>query len=432
MPKKPTVAFVHYSCPPVIGGVEVVIEAHAKLFAEAGYPVRMIVGKGGKPHPKAKLIEIPEIMIGGGPFKKEMASLAKERVPKNFDSCVDKAEKKLAVALKGVDVCFMHNVLTMHFNLILTAALARIMAKKGKTHFVSWTHDLSFADPRYARYCKKSYPWNLMGTKLEGCDYCVISKQRQAFTSKIMKLDKAEIPIVPDGISTPDFLDMTDRVKGIFSEERLYEMDIVLVTPARIVPRKRLEFGVEIIAALKRQGKKVRWLVTGAPDACNVDSYQEEVMALVKRLKVEKEIIFVGSENGKPVWVSDEDVHSLYNVSDVLIFASQQEGFGIPVLEGGLAKNLLVLSRIPVLREIAGPESGCDVVWVPAATGKKRHGLETLGKKKADAIARQIIRKLNKSPQYLFRKNVIDRYSWDMVFQHHMIPIVLKPKKFWS
>ena len=42
----PGIAILHYSCPPVIGGVEFIIEAHALEFARAGYPVRLIVGKG--------------------------------------------------------------------------------------------------------------------------------------------------------------------------------------------------------------------------------------------------------------------------------------------------------------------------------------------------------------------------------------------------
>lgn len=430
--KKPSVAIVHYSCPPVVGGVEVIVEAHAKLFAEAGYPTRVIVGKGGALHPDVQTVLVPEIVSAGGPLGATLKQLASATVPKRFDAQVTRVVEALRRALRGVDVCFMHNVLTMHFNMVLTAALARVMAEKSSTRFVAWTHDLSFADPRYAAYCKESYPWNLLKTKLEGCDYCVISKQRQEFANKIMGVPRTQLPIVPDGISLPGFLELTPRVASVWEREQLDEVDVVAVTPARVLPRKRLEFGIEIVAALKRAGVSVKWLVTGAPDVCNTSTYQQEIVDLVKCLRVEENVVFVGNENGKAVRLSDEDVHSLYAVADVCIFASQQEGFGIPVLEAGLAQNVLVLSRIPVLREIADRASGCEVVWVPEK-GARRRGtsLETLGRKQADAVAGRVATKVQGSSQFRFRKTVIARYSWGRLFRTQLEPMVLDASVFW-
>jgi hypothetical protein len=47
-PGKPPIAILHYSAPPVVGGVEAVIAAHVKTFQEAGYPVTVIAGRGGE------------------------------------------------------------------------------------------------------------------------------------------------------------------------------------------------------------------------------------------------------------------------------------------------------------------------------------------------------------------------------------------------
>ena len=35
--RRPTVAMLHYAAPPVVGGVEAVILAHAQTFVQAGY-----------------------------------------------------------------------------------------------------------------------------------------------------------------------------------------------------------------------------------------------------------------------------------------------------------------------------------------------------------------------------------------------------------
>ena len=40
------IAILHYSAPPVVGGVEAVIQAHAQTFVQAGYPVTVVAGRG--------------------------------------------------------------------------------------------------------------------------------------------------------------------------------------------------------------------------------------------------------------------------------------------------------------------------------------------------------------------------------------------------
>ena len=41
-------AILHYSAPPVVGGVEAVLSAHAKVFLQEGYPISVIAGRGEK------------------------------------------------------------------------------------------------------------------------------------------------------------------------------------------------------------------------------------------------------------------------------------------------------------------------------------------------------------------------------------------------
>ena len=42
------IALIHYSSPPVIGGVEFVLEAQIRFFLEKGFRVKLITGKGEK------------------------------------------------------------------------------------------------------------------------------------------------------------------------------------------------------------------------------------------------------------------------------------------------------------------------------------------------------------------------------------------------
>ena len=53
------IALLHYSAPPVIGGVESVIGHHARLMARAGHTVRVIAGRGEQADPQVDFILIP-------------------------------------------------------------------------------------------------------------------------------------------------------------------------------------------------------------------------------------------------------------------------------------------------------------------------------------------------------------------------------------
>lgn len=409
------IAILHYSSPPVIGGVEFVIEAHAKLFADAGYDTRLIVGKGGKLQPSIRTVVIPEISSTGGPISDIVQKLQNGVVPVSFDKYVIRVEKKLRAALKDVDVCMMHNVLTMHFNLVLTAALARIMEHPGNTRFIGWTHDSTFGDSHYIKHQRTDYPWSLLSKKLTGCRYCVISAHQQQEMSRILKIPAEKLPVIPDGIKTTSLLRMTPHVAKIFDSEHLSDIDIVALTPTRIVRRKNLETGIKIVAAMKSQGKSIRWMITGAPDPHNRDSmdYYNKLLRLCKRLDVEKEVMFLCERFDNRV--SNEDLRALFNISDMLIFPSKREGFGIPILEAGVAGLLLLVNDIPALRELCGKSA----VYITDEDA-------------LDDVARRALLAIKSNPILAFRKKVITNYSWMTIFLDKILPAITDPGSVWK
>jgi glycosyltransferase involved in cell wall biosynthesis len=412
---KPTVAILHYSCPPVIGGVEFIMQAHAREFVEAGYKVKLIVGKGGEVDPGATTVVIPEITSDGGPLRKVLAALDRGEVPNSFSDAVKRVEKKLTAAFRGVDVCMMHNVMTMHFNMVLTAALANVMKRSRSTRFVAWTHDLTFTDPVYEPHQHRRYPWSLLLQPQPGCDYCAISGQRQTEMRHLFRIPASRMPVIPDGISIPEYLCLTKKAKRLFYEERLSTVDIVAITPARILRRKNLGVGMEVVAALKKRGKAVRWLITGAPDAHNPQSmkYYRMLVSLRRKLKIQNEVVFLSERFDDRI--SHEDLCALYRISDLLMFPSDREGFGLPVLEAGLAGLVVVISDIPALREIAKR----DAVYIHLGDS-------------ASAVAKNIIAAIKKRPELLFRKKVIQTYAWEVVFEERILPAILTPDKVWE
>mgnify|MGYP006289171899 CR=1 FL=1 len=411
-----TVALLHYSCPPVIGGVEFIVEAHADQFVKAGCKVRMIVGEGRLTHPEVVTEVIPEISSSGGPVGATLRELARGKVSSRFEARVATVERKLEKALSGVDVCMMHNVMTMHFNLVLTAALERIMKRLGKKiNFVAWTHDLTFADPVHQAHQRGEYPWDLLSRPLDNCRYCAISGQRRKQMKKVFGASASMFPVIPDGIDVPRQLHLAPRVRDLFYEEELAGINIVALTPARILRRKNLTAGIELVAELKRRRRSVRWFITGPPDTHNPESaaYFDKMLDMRKRLKVEKEVVLLCRKfEGK---VSTVELGSLYRLSDILLFPSASEGFGLPVLEAGLDRLLLVVSDIPALREVAGE----NAVYIKESSGMA-------------AVAGRIVRRMSENEVLQYRKKVLSTYSWDRLFERKILPAALNPSKVWK
>jgi len=414
MAEKPSVAIIHYSSPPVIGGVEFIVEAHAREFVKAGFRTRTIVGRGGKVCAGAKSVVIPEIASRGGPLSGVLKALDRGETPRTFAVAVKRVERKLVEALRGCDVCMIHNVMTMHFNLVLTAALANIMKRGRSARFIAWTHDLTFADPIYEPHQHRRYPWSLLLQPAPGCDYCCISSQRQKEMRRFFRVPASTLPVIPDGIDVPELLRLTPNTEQLFREENLSAIDVVALTPARIMRRKNLGVGMEIVAALKRMRKSVRWFITGAPDPHNADSvkYYRMLLSLRRQLKVTKEVVFLSDRFGGEV--SKHDLLAMYRLSDMLLFPSDREGFGLPVLEAGMAGLLVVVSNIKALRELAGRH----VVYIHLGDS-------------ADIVAKKITQAMKKRLALCYRKKVISTYSWERIFAAHIVPAVTKPQTVW-
>ena len=115
------VSILHYSALPVIGGVELTVDIHARLLKENNFKVNIIAGDG-KPDKF-----IPELKSSY--YKGMLPEILKGKTPEGFDSEVQKVKKKILTALKSTNILIVHNLFTMHFNLVATAALTEISEK---------------------------------------------------------------------------------------------------------------------------------------------------------------------------------------------------------------------------------------------------------------------------------------------------------------
>src|SRR6056297_2027623 len=86
---------LHYSIPPVVGGVEFMLEPLAQLFAKNGWYVSMLTGKGNINNKNIKTTNIPELFPGNPYVKNMQKMLTSGSLPENYELAVTNFEKKL-------------------------------------------------------------------------------------------------------------------------------------------------------------------------------------------------------------------------------------------------------------------------------------------------------------------------------------------------
>jgi glycosyltransferase involved in cell wall biosynthesis len=195
----------------------------------------------------------------------------------------------------------------------------------------------------------------------------------------------------------------------------LREGALLLLLPSRITRRKNIEMGVATMAAIKAEGRDARLIVTGPPGPHNPrnDEYVQELINQAKDLKVREEVIFLmerwREQDGRPRTLSDRTIADLFRYCDAMFFPSLQEGFGIPILEAGLARLPIFCTDIPPFKQLA---TGFANFFSKDDTPQM--------------VARFMLQQLEQNSLYRMRREVLAKYVWDSVFEQQIEPLLSK------
>jgi len=405
--RKPRVGILHYAAPPIVGGVEATIAKHAHLFAERGYPVKIIAGRGAAFDPRIPVEIIADADSQAPRVLSVNTELAQGIVSENFHALAHELTQELGAALEDCDVLIAHNVLSLHKNLALTAALKKVSASL-RIKLIAWCHDFAWSDPQYADQLHPGYPWDLLKQVWSATSYVVVSDARKIEVTAIWGKAKAEISVVPSGIDPCEFFGVTETSARWARDLKLFDAAPLLILPARLTRRKNIEQAIGIVAALGNLSEKPKLLVTGPPGAHNPSNraYLEKLRELRNELQIEDTVIFL-YELGS---VNNETMRDLYWLADALLFPSEREGFGIPILEAALARLPIFCADLPVFHESAG-----------------EHAHYFAKDDTSDEIALRIANTLAQDSAYQLKRRVLQEYDWQRIFQDRIEPLVIAP-----
>ncbi len=400
---KPNIYLLHYAAPPTIGGVESTLAAHARLFADHGYAVTIVAGRGESFDPRVPVVLCPDLDSKSPRVLKANAELARGAATAAFTALADDLTRTLT-QLFSPDACVIaHNALSLHKNLALTSALRNLLNAR-EIRLIAWCHDFAWTDPQYARDLHPGSPWELLRKPWERVPYVVVSGARRDESRQLWGCDHP-VAVIPSGIDPFEFLGIGEPVRGWVRDLALLDAAPLLLLPARLTRRKNIEYAIEITAALHARGVSAKLVVTGPPGPHNPTNaaYLENLRARRRSLGVEESVIFL-HERGV---VQGAAMRDLYLLADALLFPSEREGFGIPILEAGLARLPIFCADLPPLHESA----------------REYAHYFSPGESPASAAA-AILARLEQNSAYRLKQRVLHEYSWERIFTERIEPLV--------
>ena len=401
------VALLHYSASPIVGGVESVIGHHARLMAEDGHQVQIIAGRGKQTDPRIPFVHLPMADSRHPNVLALKSELDEGRLSAGFADAVDSLTADLSEVLDEVDVLLAHNVCSLNKNLALTAAI-RNLANHRDLRIILWHHDLAWTTPRYRAELHDGYPWDLLRQAWPGVKQVTISEMRQRELAELFQIDKDKIEVIPNGIDVANFHKLEKQTREFMKQLDLLHAAPLLLLPVRITPRKNIELALRVCAHLLGHFPDTKLIVTGPLGPHNPANvkYFEKLIALREELSLVDHMCFLAESTSE--YVPDEVISDLYHLADALFLPSLEEGFGIPILEAGLANLPIFCSDISPLQNLGGSY----VTYFSPDDDPEE-------------IANTIANHLSSNPVFRLRTNVREQYTWEGIYTRHIAPLLM-------
>ena len=212
-----------------------------------------------------------------------------------------------------------------------------------------------------------------------------------------------EAPVISNGVDLQRFVVRSPRVERALSERLGIEAeDTVIASVGGVEARKNSLAALHAVSLAFAHEPRLRWVIAGGSSIWEHEAYRAEFARELSRLPAElrARIQILGT-------VSEAEITALYQLSDVLLCPSLQEGFGLCVLEALAAKCAVVVPQ-----------------GAPFDEYLDEHCATFVDPKSVNQIASALIRSLDdpslrrRSAENGYER--VQRYSWDLVAERHV------------
>ncbi|MBN2658192.1 MAG: glycosyltransferase family 4 protein [Spirochaetales bacterium] len=244
-----------------------------------------------------------------------------------------------------IDVLIGENTNAMPMSLLAGAALHKLATEK-RMAVIFHHHDFWWERSRFSHNHIESFLNQIMPPTDLGVEHVVIS----SYAEHILRSIKRVIPHVVYNCEDFDHPPVRDEYNSRFREDFGFsEDDLLFIQPTRVVPRKRIEDSVELVARYMERftedAPRVHFIVSLYEGDETDNSYLQELRELAQKRGVRLHFI---AERVESVRREDPEKGRIYTNRDVLVNADLVtylpvwEGFGNALLEA-------VAARVPIV-----------------------------------------------------------------------------------
>jgi glycosyltransferase involved in cell wall biosynthesis len=145
-------------------------------------------------------------------------------------------------------------------------------------------------------------------------------------------IDENKIKFIPPGIDKEAFASNKSLQQKLSKKYRLNQKFVISYL-GRIQKYKGIEQIIDVLPEIVRANPNLVFIAMGS-DAGDMQRLKE----LARQLDIEKNVIFTGH-------VSDKEKYALLDISEIFLFPSEWEAFGIVLIEAMAHKNAIVSTR---------------------------------------------------------------------------------------
>lgn len=254
---------------------------------------------------------------------------------------------------QNIDVLIAQNTNAMPMALLTGIAVHKLATTK-KVATIFHHHDFWWERSRFSQNRIEDLLKEMMPSHDSGLEHVVISSYAGHILKSIKRVNPLVVPNCEDFDKAPIF----DEYNRDFRKELGFkDDDILFVQPTRIVPRKRIEDSILLVAGFNRMypdlAPKVQFIISLYQGDELDDSYVNDIKILTRKLNVSLHLISdrVASVRGENP--SGEKLYTNRDVlvnSDIVTYLPVWEGFGNAFLEAVAAKKPVVISTYLVYK----------------------------------------------------------------------------------
>ena len=206
----------------------------------------------------------------------------------------------------------------------------------------------------YDDYESTSKLYRLNGLACRGAELVItISDALQDYVARVEGIPKNKMTTVYYGIDTDRLLASAEAALFDRAAEGVPDDALLLTTVGRLVPVKGHEFLFRAMQTVTKECPNARLLVVGD------GPLRSELEKLAAELGVSEHIIFPGFRR---------DVPSILRASDLAVYPSLGEGFGLGVVESLLQETPVVATRVMAIPELV--EHGRTGILTPPSDAR--------------------------------------------------------------